>query len=319
MKLSYIIRLLLILTLGSMCILSSTLARYSDEYSGNDTALVAKWNFRVGTSEDNLHNLGFTFDVFGGEALKPQAKGENTFYLSGGESDVAIDYEVFMNVKVLQIDIDENNGDDDDFPPLIFLIESESETAEASIEEPYDDWFDLQNIEADEDGYFLIAKGHMEHSSAELIPITIRWWWNTSYYVGDNPNPDVSEEGDYYAKALVIWQGLVNQYNARVSEANAFWPDHPQVVTTVDEVEVVSYDCTVKPCPYGESDSAHKDAYQVLRDAVDDAEDAIDNSWKVKYDNYDTKALSALSNLDESSPQSILIKVTGDQVAPAEL
>jgi hypothetical protein len=99
MKLSYIIRLLLILTLGSMCILSSTLARYSDEYSGNDTALVAKWNFRVGTSEDNLHNLGFTFDVFGGEALKPQAQGENTFYISSGESDVAIDYEVFMNVQ----------------------------------------------------------------------------------------------------------------------------------------------------------------------------------------------------------------------------
>jgi hypothetical protein len=319
MKLSYIIRLLLILTLGSMCILSSTLARYSDEYSGNDTALVAKWNFRVGTSEDNLHNLGFTFDVFGGEALKPQAKGENTFYLSGGESDVAIDYEVFMNVKVLQIDIDENNGDDDDFPPLIFLIESESETAEASIEEPYDDWFDLQNIEADEDGYFLIAKGHMEHSSAELIPITIRWWWNTSYYVGDNPNPDVSEEGDYYAKALVIWQGLVNQYNARVSEANAFWGKHRPVVTDVDGVEIVTYDCDEEPCPYGDSDDAHKAEYQPLASAVNNARNAIDNCDKVKYDQYDTKALSALSNLDDSSPQSILIKVTGDQVAPAEL
>jgi hypothetical protein len=317
MKLSYIIRLLLILTLGSMCILSSTLARYSDEYSGNDTALVAKWNFRVGTSEDNLHNLGFTFDVFGGEALKPQAKGENTFYLSGGESDVAIDYEVFMNVKVLQIDIDENNGDDDDFPPLIFYVSSGENGA--NIEDPYDDWFDLQNIEADEDGYFLIAKGHMEHSSAELIPITIRWWWNTSYYVGDNPNPDVSEEGDYYAKALVIWQGLVNQYNARVSEANAFWGKHRPVVTDVDGVEIVTYDCDEEPCPYGDSDDAHKAEYQPLASAVNNARNAIDNCDKVKYDQYDTKALSALSNLDDSSPQSILIKVTGDQVAPAEL
>jgi hypothetical protein len=179
MKLRYTIRLLLILALASSCILSSTLARYTDEYSGSDSALVAKWNFRVGSAEDNLHNLGFTFDVFGGEALEPQARGENTFYVSGGESDVAIDYEVFMNVKVLQIDIGWDDGDDD-YPPLIFRIESESESAEASIEEPYDDWFDLQNIEADEDGYFLIASGHMEHSSAELIPVTIRWWWNTS-------------------------------------------------------------------------------------------------------------------------------------------
>ena len=55
-----------------------------------------------------------------------------------------------------------------------------------------------------------------------------------------------------------------------------------------------------------------------LRD-VNDARNAIDNCDKMKYDRYDTKALSALSNLDESSPQSILIKVTGDQVAPAEL
>jgi hypothetical protein len=317
MKLRYTIRLLLILALASSCILSSTLARYTDEYSGSDSALVAKWNFRVGTSEDNLHNLGFTFDVFGGEALRPQAQGENTFYISSGESDVAIDYEVFMNVQVLQTDIGWDNGDDD-YPPLIFRIESESETAEATIEEPYGNWFDLQNIEADEDGYFMIASGHMEHSSAELIPVTIRWWWNTSYYIG-TPNSDESANGNYYAVALEDYLDLVDIYDARVSTANAFWPDHPQVVTTVDEVEVVSYDCTVKPCPYGESDSAHKDAYQVLRDAVDDAEDAIDNSWKVKYDNYDTKALSALSNLDESSPQSILIKVTGDQVAPAEL
>jgi hypothetical protein len=316
MKLRYTIRLLLILALASSCILSSTLARYSDEYSGNDTALVAKWNFRVGTSEDNLHNLGFTFDVFGGEALKPQAKGENTFYLSGGESDVAIDYEVFMNVRVLQTDIGWDNGDDD-YPPLIFRIESESESAEASIEEPYDDWFDLQSIEADEDGYFMIASGHMEHSSAELIPVTIRWWWNTSYYIG-TPNSDESANGNYYAVALEDYLDLVDIYDARVSTANAFWVDHQRVVTNVDGVDIVGYEC-IESCGYGDSDALHDDAYQVLRDDVSSAKNRIDNSDKVKYDQYDTKALEALSNLEDSSPQSILIKVTGDQVAPAEL
>ena len=318
MKLRYTIRLLLILALASSCILSSTLARYTDEYIGSDSALVAKWNFRVGSAEDNLHNLGFTFDVFGGEALEPQARGENTFYVSGGESDVAIDYEVYMNVQVLQTDIDWG-PQDDDYPPLIFRIESESESAEASIEEPYDDWFDLQNIEADEDGYFLIASGHMEHSSAELIPVTIRWWWNTSYYVGDDPDPVVSEVGDYYDKAYAEYQGLVNDYNNFVSAANAFWGKHRPVVTDVDGVEIVTYDCDEEPCPYGDSDDAHKAEYQPLASAVNNARNAIDNCDKVKYDQYDTKALSALSNLDDSSPQSILIKVTGDQVAPAEL
>lgn len=316
MRFAYTIRLLLLLALGSMCILSSTLAQYADEYSGSDSALVAKWNFRVGSSEENLHNLGFTFDIFGGQPLEPQSIGQNTFFVSGGESDVAIDYEVYMNVQVLQTDIDWG-PQDDDYPPLIFRIESDSATAAANIEDPYDQWFDLQNIETDEDGYFLIASGHMEHSSAELIPITIHWWWNTSCYIGTE-NLDSSDEGNYYAVALAQYQVLVADYNDCVSEANAFWVDHQRVVTNVDGVDIVSYEC-IESCSYGDSDAAHDDAYQALRDDVDDAEDAIDNSWKVKYDNYDTKALSALSSLDESSPQSILIKVTGDQVAPEQL
>jgi hypothetical protein len=318
MKLRYTIRLLLILALASSCILSSTLARYTDEYSGSDSALVAKWNFRVGSAEDNLHNLGFTFDVFGGEALEPQARGENTFYLSGGESDVAIDYEVYMNVEVLQTDIGWSASADDDYPPLIFLIESESETAEASIEEPYDDWFDLQNIEADEDGYFRIASGHLEAGSSELVPITIHWWWNTSFYVGGKDDTTVDEVGDYYDRAMDEYLAYVADYNFWVSRANSFWANHQQVVTTVDEVEIVSYNC-IEGCTHGDDDAAHEAAYQELRDAVDDARQAIDNCDKMKYDRYDTKALSALRNLDESSPQSILIKVTGDQVAPEQL
>jgi hypothetical protein len=86
----------------------------------------------------------------------------------------------------------------------------------------------------------------------------------------------------------------------------------------VDEVEIVSYNC-IEGCTHGDDDAAHEAAYQELRDEVDDAKYLVDNCDKVKYDQYDTKALSALSNLDDSSPQSILIKVTGDQVAPAEL
>jgi hypothetical protein len=79
MKLRYTIRLLLILALASSCILSSTLARYTDEYSGSDYRPGGQVEFPGGIHEDNLHNLGFTFDVFGGEALKPQAQGREYF------------------------------------------------------------------------------------------------------------------------------------------------------------------------------------------------------------------------------------------------
>jgi hypothetical protein len=221
-----------------------------------------------------------------------------------------------MNVQVLQTDIDTNNEDDDDFPPLIFYVSSGENGA--NIEDPYDEWFDLQNIEADEDGYFRIASGHLEAGSSELVPITIHWWWNTSFYVGGKDDTTVDEVGDYYDRAMDEYLAYVADYNFWVSRANSFWANHQQVVTTVDEVEIVSYNC-IEGCTHGDDDAAHEAAYQELRDAVDDARQAIDNCDKMKYDRYDTKALSALSNLDESSPQSILIKVTGDQVAPAEL
>jgi hypothetical protein len=118
----------------------------------------------------------------------------------------------------------------------------------------------LQNIEADEDGYFRIASGHLEAGSSELVPITIHWWWNTSYYIG-TPNSDESANGNYYAVALEDYLDLVDIYDARVSTANAFWADHQQVVTTVDEVEIV-VTTVLRSCPYGDSDAAHEAAYQ---------------------------------------------------------
>jgi hypothetical protein len=152
MKLLRTISMLLVVALCSLNILSSTLARYSSEYSGASTALIAKWNFRVGTDAENMHNEVFTFDVFDNKSLSPQARGENSFIVSGGKSDVAIDYEIYMNVEALLADI---NGDAEgkDYPPLIFYLSSEDSSVH--IEEECASWFDLKGIVSDEDGYFL--------------------------------------------------------------------------------------------------------------------------------------------------------------------
>lgn len=320
MKYSYVLILTLALALITTGIISPTLARYSTEHIGEEAAFVAKWNFRVGDSQDNLHNLGFTFDVFDGEALEPQAKGSNTFYVSGGKSDVAIDYEIYMNVQVFT-DIGWGSGGDN-YPPLIFKISGQND---AEIEEPYDDWFGLEDINADGDGYFRIAYGHIESDSDELVPITVHWWWNTSFYVGE-PNTNVSVSGNYYAVALEEYYALVDEYNDRVGAANAFWDIHERIVTTdiiivgegeeavEQEVETVTYSCPAE-CEYA-SDAEHRAAYDVLLKTVDDAMDDIDDSIKVRYDDYDTRAISALSGIVESSPQGVMLKVIGDQVTP---
>lgn len=312
--------LLLILVMFSLHVLSPTLARFSSENSGSDTAVIAKWNFRVGADEDNLHNEGFTFDVFNEQPLKPQDMGENSFFISPGESDVAIDYEVYMNVDVLLADI---NGvpEGTDYPPLIFRISS-SETA--TVHSPYDEWFDLKNIAIDDDGYFSVATGHFDTNSEELVPITIEWWWNTSFYVG-SPNLDNSSGGNYYKLATDTYQILIGQYNARIDAANSFFEQHQRTVTIVDEEEQVSYDCGEDPCPItegaegGDIDAAHLNVYNGLRAAVNTAQNEINNSLKVQYDNYDNKALTAIGNLQPGSAENILIKVVGQQVAPGQM
>jgi len=312
-KFSNIFKLFVLLSLGSLCVFSSTLAQYSSECSGSDAALAAKWNFRVGNAADNLHNQGFTFDVFDNQPLEPQAGGENSFIVSGGQSDVAIEYEVLMNVDVL-LDIS-GIGDGNDYPPLIFYVSSPS----ATVLEPYNEWFDLNDIETDSEGYFLIAAGEFDSNSAEMEEITIHWWWNTSFYVG-TPDPDITSAGDYYDKALSDYNSLVNIYNNLANQANSFFEQHQRIVTTVDGVEQVTYNCVAgDACPYGDSDEDHMAAYNLLVVNADSALDAVNNSLKMQYDAYDTSALAALAGLDPADPQRIGIKVVGSQVTPDKI
>lgn len=305
---------LLIVALGSFSILSPTLAQYSRNNSGSDAALIAKWNFRVGANADNLHNQGFTFDVFDNQPLKPQDMGENSFIVSPGQSDVAIEYDVYMNVDVLLADI-YGAAEGTDYPPLVFKVSSSSATVPAL----YDDWFALKDIEADNEGYFKVATGQFAVNSEDLVEITVHWWWNTSFYVG-TPNADTSPSGNYYAKALNDYEDLVNTYNNRVNQANSFFDQHQRIVTTVDGVEQVTYNCVGgDSCPYGDSDDAHMAEYSALMANADSALTAVNNSLKAQYDDYDSQALAAIAGLDSTAPERILIKVVGSQLTPGQV
>ncbi|MGI6118981.1 MAG: hypothetical protein ACOYIB_00125 [Desulfosporosinus sp.] len=86
MKLFKTILLVLALAAGSLSAISFTLARYSDEGSGSGKALIAKWGFSAGVTPDTLQTRSFSFDVFNGQQLAPQDRGENSFFVSGGQS-----------------------------------------------------------------------------------------------------------------------------------------------------------------------------------------------------------------------------------------
>lgn len=327
MKTSKLIALLMILVLFSLHFLSPTLARFSDEYRGSDVAVIGKWNFRVGSVVDNLQNQGFTFDVFDGQNLSPQMKSSNSFFISPGESDVAIDYEVTMNVAVLMKDIN-GNQEGEDYPPLIFKIESNENlptvNSTATIPTSYGDGFSLKDIEVDDDGYFTVATGNFEAGSDEIVEITINWWWNTSYYEGTPPslNHDSTSGGNYYKLATDDYQILINNHNYAVAAANNFFDIHERIVSNVDGVDQISYVYNGSgTCPYTPpgGDEAHISAHNSLVAAVSTAQNAINNSLKVAYDKYDTKALGILNGLQSNQDERIMFRVVGEQVPPEKI
>lgn len=100
MKLRKALLILIILVSVSSGILSSTLARFTDELAGFDSALVAKWNFSARGEDDEpgeFYNKGFTFDLFrmdNEKSLEPMDVGVKSFTFTGGGSDVGILYNV---------------------------------------------------------------------------------------------------------------------------------------------------------------------------------------------------------------------------------
>lgn len=244
MKLRNILLVLFLAAIISSTLLSSTLARYTDEFTGGDTALIAAWNMGARGEDDvegEFYNKGFTFNLFDSRSVQPQDHGEKSFAFRSGGSDVAIAYDVKMNmVDLLRLTTDELKAviggvvDQDVFAPFIFKITAKlNEGASGSVPvifSPYDEtspyygagWFRPKDLELDEEGYFSVFAGSpvFPPGSADEVAITVAWQWNTSFYLNDTdipavmaPNnvvPDPSGEitGDY----LPYYQAAHDQY-----------------------------------------------------------------------------------------------------------
>jgi hypothetical protein len=232
---------------------------------------------------------------------------------------VAIDYQIYLNMNALQVDIDAA-VQGNQYPPLIFYIDSSQVGQLVTIHPPYDTWFSLTEIAADSEGFFKVASGHIANEPAnQLVDITVHWWWNTSFSVG-TPNADPTPGEDYYALALAEYQDLVAAYNDQVNEANAFFTQHERILSMVDGVEEISYSCG-EECPItqgagGDIDAAHQATHAALVADAGQALDAVNSSLKSQYDAYDTNAVAFLKSLEHSEQPGVLIKVVGSQAAP---
>ncbi|MGI6685025.1 MAG: hypothetical protein ACOX47_06045 [Bacillota bacterium] len=232
MKLRKALLILIILVSVSSGILSSTLARFTDELAGFDSALVAKWNFSARGEDDEpgeFYNKGFTFDLFrmdNEKSLEPMDVGVKSFTFTGGGSDVGILYNVEMNAKdflepipgtvatdnavvyapfIFKIAVSINDGAGDT-PPEVFPFQDDADSG----------WFRPKDIDTDEDGFFPIFNedSYFSPGSIDQVTVTVYWQWNTSFYINDlKPDwadPDTSKvAGEKY---LHYYQVAYDEY-----------------------------------------------------------------------------------------------------------
>lgn len=176
MKYSKLLILLLIVSLFSLHGLSPTLARFSSDYDGLDTALIAKWDFKVGLEGEELGKSDLTnFDLFQGVVLGPDTSGNKSFFISSGESDVAIEYKVMINAEDLILDFDD---EETLYLPLVFRSNNDHGTP----------WIRISN-----DDYFEVASGYLDSNFAVPTEVTTYWKWDASYYVVSSNSEDLED------------------------------------------------------------------------------------------------------------------------------
>ena len=254
MKIRKIFAMLLTAVLITSTILSSTLAKYTDVFSGADTALIAKWNLGArgeGDIEGQFYNKGFTFDLFNARSIEPMDFGERSFTFRGGGSDVAMTYDVKMNAAdLMKLTTEETKATiattvgKDVYAPFIFKITAAINAGAAdtvpTIISPYAQtspyygtgWFRAKDLTPDQEGYFSIFAGTPGFSagSNDQVTITVYWQWNTSFFINDTGiaavTPPVAADPTttivkkylpYYQDAYDVYYGiggLQDQYEA---------------------------------------------------------------------------------------------------------
>jgi hypothetical protein len=256
MRLTRLVRLcllLLVLAAATFTYSAMTFARFAEDYTGSDSALVARWNFSArGQDDGEFYNKGFTFDLFDGQTVKPMDHGGKYFIFTGGGSDTAIDYDVRMNTADLgflttygitaaaQADI---------YAPFIFKITAEIPGGGHYVFMPggsVDGWFRPKDIldgtagvDVDQEGYFSILSGLFPVGSDDQVRVTVDWQWNTAFYIRDiddyaDVQPNTAYDVDtacmlYYRAAYDAYYGpggLQDQRNAAARDVGAFLAEH---------------------------------------------------------------------------------------------
>ena len=269
------------------------MAKYTNVFSGADTALIAKWNMGARGEDDvagEFYNKGFTFNLFDSQSIEPMDFGEKSFTFRGGGSDVAIAYDVKMNASDLmrlttadtKATIAKEAGKDV-YAPFIFKITAAINTGATdtvpTVFSPYaatspyygTGWFRPKDIDLDEEGCFSIFAGTPGFSagSDDEVTITVSWQWNTSYYINDTgiaavtPNTVTADPSTAIAdRYLPYYQEAYDEYY----DSGGLLDRYAAAVNAVDQY------LEVNGSPDSDGNWPSEDSACTLSDAEHDAE-----------------------------------------------
>jgi hypothetical protein len=179
--------LLLVACLISSVMLSGTFAKYTSEYAGQDTALVARWSFGVSgetvggewdddpTQELDLFNHAYTAginknDGAGKFILAPGVQDEFTIkmdYIADVDADVTIAFEELTGNAAVPIEYSVDNGENwVTLPNLGEALAAAIASGGGSLSDPTED-----------DSAFRIAKVAAGVTDDVNISKTVKWKW----------------------------------------------------------------------------------------------------------------------------------------------
>jgi len=194
-KLFRIAFLLLVLCMVSTVMISGTFAKYTSEYSGQDTALVARWSFNVTeTSEgnDDLSEGAFgvgsvELDLFDHAYTNHinQTYGAENYIVAPGVSDsfvIKLDYiaDVDADLKITFDELDSNN--DDPAVPMEYSVDNNTWVALDDLAEELIDAIVLANAgntsdPTENDDVIRLLKVANTSEDVTSISHTIFWRW----------------------------------------------------------------------------------------------------------------------------------------------
>lgn len=196
--------LLLVLCMISTVMLSGTFAKYTDTYAGQDTALVARWQFEAKEGETLLGDANKQLDLFGHlYNTNMNQKADDDYIIAPGVSDeftIAMSFLSDVDAMVtVDFDLDDSVKDSVYNLPIEYSVEEDTWVPLSGLANAFVSVLDKAYVEKIKDNTFTFKRSAVDTTDATTISRTVKWRWafdgneqNGKFAIGSDDKTDTS-------------------------------------------------------------------------------------------------------------------------------